>query len=124
MISPPFATWSITHRPAAATKATATKGAGAAGVRHVCTGFSFILVTVGTAQAAVVNLDIIDGASGGTTRLWSGAFGGIPINSQVNISIPACMLIGTAATAMTIEFSAAGAAASFEFVNLQGFSVS
>jgi hypothetical protein len=120
----PLATWSITHRPAAATKATATKGAGAAGVRHVVTGFSFVLVTVGTAQAAVVNLDVIDGASGGTTRLWSGAFGGIPVNSQVNIVVPSCMLIGTAATALTIEFSAAGATASFSFVNLQGFSVS
>ena len=113
-----------THRPAAATKATATKGAGAAGVRHVCTGFSFSLATVGTAQAAALNCDIIDGASGGATRLASLIIGGIPINSQVNIIVTGCMLIGTGATAMTIEFDAAGAAASFERVNLQGFDVS
>src|SRR4051812_34364798 len=40
-ISPviPYAAWSITHLPATATKATISKAAGAAGVRHVCTGF-------------------------------------------------------------------------------------
>jgi hypothetical protein len=124
VLSPPFATWSITHRPVAATKATASKAAGAAGVRHVCTGFSFNLATVGTAQAAVLNCDIIDGATGGATRLASFSMGGIPVNSQHTIIITGIMLIGTAATAMTIEFDAAGAAASFERVNLQGFSVS
>jgi len=112
------------HRPAAATKATASKAAGAAGVRHVVTGFSFTLSTVGTAQAVLLNIDIIDGATGGTTRLWSGSIGGLPINSQHTFGLTGLMLIGTAATALTIEFSAAGVAASVEQVNLWGFSVS
>lgn len=118
----PFATWSITHLPATATKATISKAAGAAGVRHVCTGFIASLAAGATGQTPIT-VSIRDGATGAGTVLWSAAIAA-PVNGSCLITQSGLCLIGTAATAMTIEFSAAGVAASQETVSLQGFSTS
>lgn len=62
-----------------------------------------------------------DGASGAGTILWSGAVAA-PANGSETIAIP-LSIAGSANTAMTIEFSAAGVAASLEAVSMTGYDV-
>lgn len=116
-----LATWNVNNRPVTATKATVTKAAGAAGVRHVVAGFSFTLAAGATAQTPL-NIDVIDGASGGTTRLWTGAISCVA-NGAAEVTVPFCSLVGTAATGTTIEFSAAGATATLQAVTMWGYDV-
>lgn len=118
-----YATWTLNARPGAATQATATKAASGVGASHVVTGFTFSLAVIGTAQAAALQVDIIDGASGGGTRLWSGVLGGGVVNSNQQISVMGCHLKGSPNTALTIEFSGAGAAATVQACSAQGFDI-
>lgn len=122
LLTSAFDEWSISHRPAAATKATISKGAGAAGVRHVATAFSFTIAAGATAQTPL-QIDIIDGASGGATRLWSGTIA-CPANGMGVVAMSGVAFYGTAATALTLEFSAAGAANTVQAVTLWGYSTS
>src|SRR5687767_14605001 len=112
--------WSVNHTPAAATQATITKAAGAAGVRHVCTSISATLATIGTAQSSVILLNLRDGATGAGTILWSKQVA-LPANAVWNVDLSGLTIVGSAATAMTLEFSAANAAASFASVAMTGF---
>lgn len=111
--------WAAKHAPAAATQATCNRAAGAAGVRNVCSAISATLVTVGTAQT-VITLDLRDGATGAGTLLWSKSII-LPVNSVWEVNISGLNIVGTAATAMTLEFSAAGAAATLESVCMSGY---
>lgn len=113
--------WAVNHVPAAATQATISKAAGAAGTKHVCTSISATLCTVATAQPDI-KVYLRDGATGAGTVLlgqtllmdanlvWTWTLGGLNI-------------IGSDATAMTLEFSAAGAAATLSSVAMTGYSV-
>jgi hypothetical protein len=117
--------WAVTHSPAANTQATISKAAGGAGVRHVCTSLAARIVGGTTAPAAVsVTLNLRDGATGAGTVLASWTFvlaGAIAAKDEVIL----CDLniVGTANTAMTLEFSAAGGANTLESVNLVGYSL-
>lgn len=114
--------WTALHVPAVNTKATISKAAGAAGVRHVCTGLTVVLAGDTTAPAAAqLTVALRDGGTGAGTILWqaiitlpavAGAMNGIT-RSGLNIR-------GSAATAMTLEFSAAGGANTFESVSFEG----
>jgi hypothetical protein len=119
----PDDTWSQTHVPAANTKATIAQSAGGGSLKNVCTGFTVSLCAGSTAPTAIqLSVALIDGASGGSTYLW-----------RSNISLPATAgaivafvvsgkkFTGTAATAMTLEFSAAGGANTFESVTMKGY---
>lgn len=119
------AVWTTSHLPAANTKATITRASAGAGVRNVCTGLTVVLAATGTTPSAVnLSVSLIDGASGGTTYLW-----------RVTLSLPATAgalngvtrsglwLPGTAATGMTLEFSAAGGANTIESVSIEGTTV-
>jgi len=119
VVPPTGGQFAVTHTPVAASQATITQAAAAAGVSNVCQGISASLCTVGTAQAAAVQLNLRDGASAGTI-LWSKTFS-CGTTTMVNIDITGLNIKGTAATAMTLEFSAAGVAASFESVSLYGY---
>ena len=110
--------WAVEHRPAAATQATISKAADAGG-RHVCKSITVTLAAVGTASGAEVAV-LRDGATGAGTVLWSGVLS-VPTNSSDNIAIAGLNIIGTKGTAMTLEFVAAGAAATFESVALSGY---
>lgn len=110
----------LVHAPAAATQATISQAAGAAGVRNVCTQISASLCTVGTAQAAAVHLVLRDGATGAGTILWEKTFS-FGTTTMISIDITGLHIVGSAATAMTLEFDAAGVAASFESVALGGY---
>lgn len=111
--------WTVTANPVAATQATATKAAGAAGVRHVVDCVTIGLVAVG-AQAAPVVYNLRDGATGAGTILWSVALIGAAATPQPPVALCGLQIAGTAATAMTLESAAAPAASNFAFATLQG----
>lgn len=119
---PTGSAWSITNTSAAAAQATASKAAGAAGIRHVCNMICGQLVGDATGNADQATINLRDGATGAGTVLASfkvslatGANGvGVPF------SIPG-FWVGTAATAMTIEMSAAGATHTIGIVNASGY---
>jgi hypothetical protein len=110
--------WAINHVPAAAAQATITRAAGAAGVRHVCTSISAHLGAVAVNGTQIINLR--DGASGAGTILWSGRLGPLVVGTSDHIEISGLNIVGSAATAMTLEFAAAPAATNFETVSLTG----
>jgi hypothetical protein len=101
--------WTVTHAPGAAAQAVASKAAGAAGVRHVCTG---LVVTVAAGAvaptAALVTVNLRDGATGAGTILATFQLA-IPATAGACVVLPVSGLKipGTAATAMTLETSAA-----------------
>jgi hypothetical protein len=113
--------WAIKHTPAVDTQATISKAAGAAGVRHVCTAISATLAVAATAQTSAAVLNLRDGATGAGTILWSKQVI-LPANGVWDVDISGLNIVGTAATAMTLEFAAAGASGSFESVSLAGYS--
>jgi hypothetical protein len=117
----PLSTWSITSTPAVATQATASRASGGGTVRHVATAVSGCLATGATAQTPIL-MHLRDGAAGAGTIIRSWAFSA-PVNSTSCVNLSGLAMIGTAATAMTIEFTGAGVAASQQTVALSGFSV-
>jgi hypothetical protein len=117
--------WDVQHVPAANTQATISQAAAAAGIRNVCTGFTVTLAAQTTAPAAVqLTVAVIDGATGGTTYLWRTVIS-LPATAGAIVSFVRSniWLVGTAATAMTIEFSAAGGANTIESVTMEGTTV-
>lgn len=120
-------TWSITHAPAVNTQATITRAAGSSGVRHVCTAITATLIAPEATQSTVVQLNLRDGASGAGTILKSftlqvGGTASISCDRAI-IQLSGLQIVGSSATAMTLEFSAAGGAGTFESVSLEGYDV-
>lgn len=124
---PLAATWTIKHVPNTNTQATATRTAGTGTQRHVVTGFTVTLAAGASAPtaAAPITVAVIDGGTGGTTYLWRSLIG-LPAvaGAQVSIVRGGLSLPGTAATALTIEFSAAGGTNTYESVTLEGYTTS
>lgn len=117
--------WTAVHFPATATQATASKGAGATGVRHIATS-----ITVSFAQptaspvAFTGDVALRDGLTGAGTVLWRAAIACPATASEVRtITISGLAIVGSAATAMTLEFNAAGGTATQQSVTLTGYSV-
>lgn len=113
--------WAVNHLPAAATKATISKAAGAAGTKHVCTAISVTTSTVGTAQT-VISVALRDGATGAGTVLLAKQII-LPVNTTWNWDLSGLNIVGSDATAMTIEFSAAGVADSVQSVAMAGYDI-
>jgi hypothetical protein len=115
--------WAVTSAPAVNTQASASKAAGAAGVRHVCTGISVTVAADATGGTAIVGtLNLRDGATGAGTVLasWTVAHPGT-IGITTVFSLGNLNVIGTAATAMTLEFAAAPGAHLYQSCNLFGY---
>lgn len=115
--------WVASSAPAAATQASAVRAAGAAGVRHVCTAVS-ITVSGGAAAPAAQTLtfNLRDGASGAGSVLASWTVGvEAAAGKTVTINLSGLQIPGTAATAMTLEGSAAPGANTLESVVLSGY---
>lgn len=115
--------FSITHNPGANTVATITKAAGSGTQRWVITGFSAMLTAGATAPtAAVATLNLRDGASGAGTILKSWTLG-VPATAGATqgIAKSGLHIICSAATAVTIEFTAAAGANTYESVELEGY---
>lgn len=120
-------TWSITHAPAANTQATISRAAGAAGVRHICTAITATLVAPAAIASGAVQVNLRDGATGAGTILKSftlqvGGAASISADHAI-IQLSGLQIVGSAATAMTLEFSAAGGASTLESVSLEGYDI-
>lgn len=123
--SSPLDLWVVTAQKAGATAASASKAAGAAGVQHIAKRV-MASISAGATVQPVLFVNLIDGATGGATQLasWS-------VSANTNVTGPCVVLIdtgpadlnlvGTAATAMTLEFSAAPAASTNNSVTLIGY---
>lgn len=114
--------WTSVHQPAANTQATTTKAAAGAGVTNVCTGITVTLAAGSTAPSAVqLSVVLRDGASGAGTVKWAGVLS-LPATAGASVGITrsGLWIEGTANTAMTLEFSAAGGANTVEAVSLEG----
>lgn len=120
----PVGNWAVKHAPAAATQATAAKSAGASGVRHVCTSISATFAAGATPPTAELGtLNLRDGATGAGTILGSWTLGVEATACRTTIfTLSGLNIIGTAATAMTLEFAAAGGSNTTQSVTMTGYS--
>jgi len=115
----PAGEWYVTHTPAAATQASASKSAGGGNVRHVARSITACISAVNAQGDITINLR--DGATGAGTVMWTCRLAAAAGTSACCPS-PSMAVIGTANTAMTLETSAAPAAGNFASVTLTGFS--
>ncbi len=115
--------WSVTHGPAANTKATIAKAA-VTNLTHVVTGFTATLVTGASAPTAItVTFSVYDGTSAGTAKITMGMSAPATAGVANTIVVTGINIPMTKGNAATIEFSAAGGANTVEAVSLQGYSV-
>lgn len=113
------------NAPAVGSQATTSLAAGTGTQRWVCQAISARIFSDNTgATAGNATLNLRDGASGAGTVLWSWiVFYGTTTNFQwFTLDLTDVHLIGSAATAMTLEF-VAGAAHLQQVVNISGFLV-
>lgn len=114
-----LSTWSVIDTDAGATQATASRAAGGGTVRHVATGVTICRGDTSAAAPALIHLR--DGATGAGTILRSWVIGVAAGLSQC-LDVTGLNMTGSANTAMTLEFAAAGAATSTSTVTLTGYS--
>lgn len=123
VLNPILNTWAINASPATNTTATVTK-ASVAGQRNVMTGFCITFSNLGNAASGTGTVNIRDGASGAGTILWTFDFGlSTTVGTTQVIALGDLRVVGSVATAMTIEFTAAGGAGTSEKVNICGFTI-
>lgn len=124
------ADWGIEQRPAALAQATVTRAAGGPGARHVCTGITAsVFIPVGDAGVFTAPYQVVlrDGATGAGTVLWSslaGQLSGASSRWTDHIQLSGLSIVGSANTAMTLEFTTAAAGGSTTTqmqVALQGY---
>lgn len=111
--------WAVNAAPAAATIATASRAAGAVGERHVCRSLCFTIAAV--AAQAPLEFVVRDGASGAGAILFRGRLSCVVGDSR-DITLSGLNIVGSAATAMTVESVAAPAATNFATVSMTGYS--
>jgi hypothetical protein len=116
--------WAAFANGALGAASSASRVAGGAGVRHIGVGYSIIVTSQAAPGAGALTINLRDGATGAGT-----------IVEQLVIQIPAALyapiviarsglsIVGTAATAMTLESSAAYAAVGVS-LNLEGYDAS
>ncbi len=121
--------WSANNSGTAASgvQGTISRSAGAAGVRHVVDCISYSADSAAAVTAANVLLNVRDGATGAGTIIYQLALSfptaaGLGIQEIAPQPICGLNIPGTAATAMTIEFSAA-VTGSIQSVNMTGYDV-
>lgn len=114
--------WSITHAPTTTLQATISKAAGGAGVRHIATAIAFCL-SVGATPQTQISIVLRDGATGAGTILWQKQVT-LPANTNWSENITGLNIVGSAATAMTLEFTNSGVTGTFLSVALTGHDAS
>lgn len=123
LVAPP-GQWSVISTPAAGTQASASKVAGGAGVRHVYAAATFSHGAIAAPVATLLQANVRDGATGAGTVIDAAQ---AAIQAAVAVTVPIPLsgknVPGTAATAMTAEYSAALANLA-EGATLQGYDVS
>lgn len=113
--------FSVTHAPVAATQATASQASGGAGNFNHCTGMIVSFSAGATASAAPATVNLRDGATGAGTVLASFDIDCAVVQTASQVVLSGLDIPGSAATAMTLEFAAAGAATTLEKVTLLGY---
>lgn len=114
--------WTSVHVPSANTVATTTKAAGGSSVRHIATGISVSLINTNVLAGNDYLVQLRDGASGAGTVLWASRLtvaAGAAVQSLIHIT--GLNIVGSANTAMTLEFSAGPGSGNFETVSLSGY---
>jgi hypothetical protein len=119
-----LSTWSVTHTPAANTRATASKAAGGGTVRHVATGVTICLLgDQPAASSGLATTHLRDGATGAGTilRTWlTNVTGGADESKCIDLT--GLNMTGSANTAMTLEFTGASGTDTYQTVTLTGYS--
>jgi hypothetical protein len=115
-----LSTWVVTNTQSGAVQATVSKAAGGTTVRHVATDVT--ICRGDTAVAAPVLVHLRNGASGVGTILRSWVIGISTANESKCENVTGLNITGSANTAMTLEFAAAGSATSISTVTLAGYS--
>jgi hypothetical protein len=113
--------WTLISAPAVGVVASATRAAGATGVRHVLTSICADVNCVG-AVAAPLSVVVRNGATGVGTILWQRRLTGLA-GTTAQVEMSGLNIVGSAATAMTVEFTAAPAGTDFETISATGHSV-
>lgn len=120
-ISLPTTSFSVFSNPAAGSQATISQAAGGTGVRNVATAVCFSAGSTTAPVLTALTVNLRDGATGaGTIKATFQVI--IPASTGQNVA-PFCSpvtVIGSANTAMTLEFSAS-LANLIESVSLQGY---
>lgn len=112
----------VDSAPAAGSAASAVRAAGAAGVRNVCTGIHASLAVATAITAATFTVNLRDGASGAGTVLMSRRIRAVTADTNhLVFSLSGLNVVGSAATAMTLEFTAAGEATTLQNCTLIGY---
>jgi hypothetical protein len=115
--------WSLTSAPVSGNQASATRAAGGAGVRHVLRSISASAGAVAAPAATVVTVVVRDGATGVGTVLWSRMIGVEAVAGKVTGFDPVGLnIVGSANTAMTVEFASGGGVGVFETIAATGYS--
>jgi hypothetical protein len=109
--------WTVKNTSGAAGQAIATKAAGAAGVKHVCYGIC-ASAAAGAAAQGPLTVQLLDGV----TSIFEGVISA-PANQSGQIILTGLYLVGTAATSMTLQFTATGATNTLQSCTLIGFDV-
>jgi len=118
--SAPISTWRVIDTDVGATQSSASKAAGGGAVRHVAT--SVTLCRGDTVAAVPALIHLRDGATGAGTIIRSWVIGVSTINESKCENLSGLNETGSANTAMTLEFAAAGSATSTSTVTLSGYS--
>lgn len=121
--APAASTWTQAHIPATNTQATKSQAAAGSGKRNVCTGFTVTLCAGSAAPTAAtpITVSVIDGATGGDTYLWrTNICLPATANAIVSFNRSGLWLVGSQNTALTIEFSAAAGANTYQSVSMDG----
>lgn len=116
--------WSVTSAPAVSTVASASKAAGGAGVKHVADCISFSAGATSAPALTKLQVNLRDGATGAGTIVLQKIVV-IPAATGQSVaahSVCGLNIVGTANTAMTLEFSAL-LTNLFEEVSLTGYDV-
>jgi hypothetical protein len=117
--------WTAEHTPAVNTKATCVKAA-TADKRHVCTGITVSLAAGAVAPTAVqLSVSLIEDAGGTPTTRWSAVLALQAVaGDRCGVTRP-CYIPATAVNkSLTLEFSAAGGANTYESVAMEGITLS
>mgnify|MGYP001566800462 CR=1 FL=1 len=117
--------WSTKHTGAANAQATISKAAGTASQRHVCTGYAWSLSSgAGAPTSELITIAIRDGATGAGTIIWEETVSLVATAGQsARGGMAGLWLVGTAATAMTIETDSAPGANVVGSVSISGVTI-
>lgn len=116
-------TFVVSANPAANVVASATHAA-LSGKAHICQTIHATLTSNASLAAAFAGSIVLrDGASGVGTVIWASSLSvpNVAGTASAPVEISGLAINGTPGNAMTLEFTAAGGAGTFETVNFTGF---